>query len=487
MFYLKDSSLLRTRCFIDGQWCDADSGETITVTNPATGEIIGTVPKMGAAETRRAIEAANAAYPAWRARTAGERSTILRRWFELLLENQEDLATIMTAEQGKPLAEAKGEIVYAASFIEWFAEEGKRVYGDTIPQHQRDKRIVVLKEPIGVCAAITPWNFPAAMITRKAGPALAVGCPMVVKPASLTPFSALALAELASRAGVPAGVFSVVTGASGAIGGEMTANPIVRKLTFTGSTDIGKLLMKECAGTVKKLALELGGNAPFIVFDDADLDAAVEGAIVSKFRNTGQVCIAPSRFFVHESVRAGFTEAAVELTRRLKMGSGLDDGVQVGPMIEPRFVENAKRLIEDARRHGATVLTGGNRPARFEKGYFLEPTVVDKVDRSMALLTEEPFAPIMPILGFDQFEAMLAEANNTPYGLAAYVFTNDLTTATRMAEGLDAGIIGINDPVPTSVNAPFGGMKESGLGRELGQEGLEAYLETKFVSIGLRP
>ena len=482
MFYLKDSSLLRTRCFIDGQWCDADSGETITVTNPATGEIIGTVPKMGAAETRRAIEAANAAYPAWRARTAGERSTILRRWFELLLENQEDLATIMTAEQGKPLAEAKGEIVYAASFIEWFAEEGKRVYGDTIPQHQRDKRIVVLKEPIGVCAAITPWNFPAAMITRKAGPALAVGCPMVVKPASLTPFSALALAELASRAGVPAGVFSVVTGASGAIGGEMTANPIVRKLTFTGSTDIGKLLMKECAGTVKKLALELGGNAPFIVFDDADLDAAVEGAIVSKFRNTGQTCVCTNRFLVQEGVYEAFTAKRVAAVSKLKVGDGLQGEFQQGPLIDLKAVEKVEEHIADAVARGARIACGGKR---HELGRsFFHPTVLTDVTADMLIAREETFGPVAPLFRFSTEEEAIRMANDTEFGLAAYFYTRDIGRVWRVAEAVEYGIVGINTGLISTTVAPFGGVKESGFGREGSKYGVDDFLEIKYLCMG---
>ena len=375
----------------------------------------------------------------------------------------------------------------AADTFEWFAEEGKRAYGRTIPAPHPLKRQMVLKQPVGVVGTITPWNFPAALPARKIAPALAAGCTVVSRPADQTPLVLAGIFGCLQEAGLPAGAANLVIGDAVTVADAFFERQEIRKISFTGSTAVGKQLLRRSADRLIKLSLELGGSAPLIIFPDADVEAVARFAVQGKFRNNGQVCIAPSRFFVHESVRAGFTEAAVELTRRLKMGSGLDDGVQVGPMIEPRFVENAKRLIEDARRHGATVLTGGNRPARFEKGYFLEPTVVDKVDRSMALLTEEPFAPIMPILGFDQFEAMLAEANNTPYGLAAYVFTNDLTTATRMAEGLDAGIIGINDPVPTSVNAPFGGMKESGLGRELGQEGLEAYLETKFVSIGLRP
>ncbi len=482
MFTLKDPTLLRFQCFIDGQWCNADSGETLTVTNPATGEIIGTVPRMGTAETRRAIEAANAAYPAWRARTAAERSTILRRWFELLLENQEDLAIIMTAEQGKPLAEARGEIVYAASFIEWFAEEGKRVYGDTIPQHQRDKRIVVLKEPIGVCAAITPWNFPAAMITRKAGPALAVGCPMVVKPASSTPFSALALAELAARAGVPDGVFSVVTGSSGAIGGEMTANPIVRKLTFTGSTDIGKLLMQQCAGTVKKLALELGGNAPFIVFDDADLDAAVEGAIVSKFRNTGQTCVCTNRLLVQEGVYEAFTEKLVAAVSTLRVGDGLQGDAQQGPLIDMNALEKVEEHIADATAKGARVACGGKR---HELGRsFFQPTVLADVTGEMLIAREETFGPVAPLFRFRTEEEAILMANDTEFGLAAYFYTRDIGRVWRVAEAVEYGIVGINTGLISTTVAPFGGMKESGFGREGSKYGVDDFLEIKYLCMG---
>ena len=482
MFTLKDPTLLRTQCFIDGRWCDADNGETITVTNPATGETIGTVPKMGVAETCRAIEAANTAYPAWRARTAAERSAILRRWFDLLLENQEDLAVIMTAEQGKPLAEARGEITYAASFIEWFAEEGKRVYGDTIPQHQSDKRIVVLKEPIGVCAAITPWNFPAAMITRKAGPALAVGCPMVVKPASLTPFSALALAELAARAGVPAGVFSVVTGASGAIGGEMTRNPLVRKLTFTGSTEIGKLLMVQCAGTVKKLALELGGNAPFIVFDDADLDAAVEGAIVSKYRNTGQTCVCTNRLLVQEGVYDAFTAKLVAAVTKLKVGDGLTGEVQQGPLIDMNAVEKVEEHIADAVAKGARIVCGGKR---HELGRtFFEPTVLADVTSDMTVAREETFGPVAPLFRFSTEEEAIRMANDTEFGLAAYFYTRDIGRVWRVAEAVEYGIVGINTGLISTTVAPFGGMKESGFGREGSKYGVDDFLEIKYLCMG---
>jgi len=482
MFTLNDPSLLRHQCFINGQWRDADTGETITVTNPATGEIIGAVPRMGAAETRRAIEAANAAFPAWRARTAAERATILRRWFDLLLENQEDLAIIMTAEQGKPLAEARGEIVYAASFIEWFAEEGKRIYGDTIPQHQRDKRIVVLKEPIGVCAAITPWNFPSAMITRKAGPALAVGCPMIVKPASLTPFSALALAELAARAGVPDGVFSVVTGASGAVGSEMTGNPIVRKLSFTGSTDIGKLLMQQCAGSVKKLALELGGNAPFIVFDDADLEEAVEGAILSKFRNTGQTCVCTNRLLVQEGVYEAFTEELIEAVKKLKVGDGLKGDFQQGPLIDINALEKVEEHIADAVDRGARVVYGGQRHHLGRT--FFEPTVLVDVTDEMAVAREETFGPVAPLFRFSTEEEAIRMANDTEFGLAAYFYTRDIGRVWRVAEALECGIVGINTGLISTTVAPFGGMKESGFGREGSKYGVDDYLEIKYLCMG---
>lgn len=482
MFTLKDPTLFREQCHINGQWVDADSGETIAVTNPATGETIGAIPKMGASETRRAIEAANAAYPAWRAKTAAERSAILRRWFELLLENQEDLAVLMTAEQGKPLAEARGEITYAASFLEWFAEEGKRVYGDTIPQHQPDKRIVVIKEPIGVCAAITPWNFPAAMITRKAGPALAVGCPMVVKPATQTPYSALALAELAARAGVPAGVFNVVTGASGAIGGEMTGNPIVRKLTFTGSTEIGKLLMEQCAGTVKKLAMELGGNAPFIVFNDADLDAAVEGALISKYRNTGQTCVCTNRFLVQNGIYDDFAAKLVEAVEKLKVGDGLKGETQQGPLIDLKAVEKIEEHINDAVAKGARVLCGGKR---HELGRsFFQPTVLADATGNMAVAREETFGPLAPLFRFSTEEEAIRMANDTEFGLAAYFYSRDIGRVWRVAEAVEYGIVGINTGLISTAVAPFGGVKESGFGREGSKYGVDDFLEIKYLCMG---
>lgn len=482
MIALQDPSLLRQQCHINGQWAHADSGETVPVANPATGETLGTIPKMGVEETRRAIEAANAAYPAWRARTAADRSVILRRWSELLLENQDDLAVLMTAEQGKPLAEARGEIVYAASFLEWFAEEAKRVYGDTIPQHQKDKRIVVIKEPIGVCAAITPWNFPSAMITRKVGPALAVGCTMVLKPATQTPYSALALAELAVRAGVPAGVFNVVTGASGAIGGEMTSNPKVRKLTFTGSTEIGKLLMEQCAGTVKKLSLELGGNAPFIVFDDADLDAAVEGALISKYRNTGQTCVCTNRFLVQDGIYERFAEKLVAAVEKLKVGDGLRGETQQGPLIDMKAVEKVEEHVADALAKGARLLCGGKRHV-LGRSYF-EPTVLADATSDMAVAREETFGPVAPLFRFTTEEEAVQMANDTEFGLAAYFYSRDIGRVWRVAEAVEYGIVGINTGIISTAVAPFGGMKESGFGREGSKYGVDDFLEIKYLCMG---
>lgn len=482
MFTLQDPTLFRQQCYINGTWLDAADSGTIPVNNPATGEVIGTVPKMGAAETRSAIEVANAAFPAWRARTAAERSRLLRRWYELLLENQEDLAILMTAEQGKPLAESRGEIAYAASFIEWFAEEGKRVYGDTIPTYQNDKRIVVIKEPIGVCAAITPWNFPAAMITRKAGPALAVGCTMVLKPASQTPYSALALAALAERAGIPAGVFNVVTGASGAIGGEMTANPIVRKLTFTGSTEIGKLLMQQCAGTVKKVAMELGGNAPFIVFDDADLDAAVEGAIASKYRNTGQTCVCTNRFLVQAGVYDAFAEKLSVAVDRLKVGDGLKGETQQGPLIDMKAVEKVEEHIADALAKGARIVTGGQRHEL--GGSFFQPTILADVTPTMAVAREETFGPLAPLFRFTTDEEAVWMANDTEFGLASYFYSRDIGRIWRVAEALEYGIVGINTGLISSAVAPFGGVKESGVGREGSRYGVDDFLEIKYLCMG---
>ncbi|HLB13646.1 MAG TPA: NADP-dependent succinate-semialdehyde dehydrogenase [Burkholderiales bacterium] len=480
---LKDPKLLRQQCYIDGRWVDADGGKTLAVTNPATGEVLGTVPNMGAAETRRAIEAANAAWHAWRARTAKERSAILRKWADLMMANQEDLAIIMTAEQGKPLTESRGEIAYAASFIEWFAEEARRVYGDTIPGHQPDKRIVVLKQPVGVCAAITPWNFPAAMITRKAGPALAVGCTMVSKPASATPFSALALAELAERAGVPKGVFSVVTGASTAIGGEMTSNPLVRKVTFTGSTETGKLLIAQAAKTVKKVSMELGGNAPFIVFDDADLDAAADGAIASKYRNAGQTCVCANRILVQDKVYDAFAGRLAERVARFKVGNGMEPGVIIGPLIDEAAVKKVEEHVSDAVAKGATVAMGGKRHAL--GGLFFEPTILTGVNPTMKVTREETFGPVAPLFRFKTEEEAIRLANDTEFGLASYFYARDLGRVWRVAEGLESGIVGINTGLISTTEAPFGGVKESGLGREGSKYGIDEFLEIKYLCMSV--
>ncbi|SNS24774.1 MULTISPECIES: NADP-dependent succinate-semialdehyde dehydrogenase [unclassified Azospirillum] len=479
---LKDPSLFRTQAFLAGEWVRADSGRTLNVTNPATGALIGTVPEMGAAETRRAIEAANKAWPAWRAKTAKERAAILRKWFELLMANQEDLAILMTAEQGKPLTESRGEIAYAASFIEWFAEEGKRVYGDTIPTFKPDARIVVTKEPIGVTAAITPWNFPAAMITRKAGPALAAGCPMVIKPATATPYSAFALAVLAERAGVPAGVLSVLTGSARAIGGEMTGNPIVRKLSFTGSTEIGKVLMEQCAGTVKKVSMELGGNAPFIVFDDADLDAAVLGAMASKYRNAGQTCVCANRLLVQDGVYDAFAAKLAEAVSKLKIGNGLEEGVTTGPLIDDAAVAKAEEHIADALSKGAKVTLGGKRHAL--GGSFFEPTILTGVTTEMKVAKEETFGPVAPLFRFKDEEEAIAMANDTEFGLAAYFYSRDIGRVWRVAEALEYGIVGINEGIISTEVAPFGGVKESGTGREGSKYGIEDYLEIKYMLMG---
>jgi len=480
---LKDRTLFRQQCYVDGAWRDADSGKTLAVTNPATGEVLGTVPNMGAAETRRAIEAANAAWPAWRAKTAKERSACLRKWAELMMANQEDLAIIMTAEQGKPLTESRGEIAYAASFIEWFAEEARRVYGDTIPGHLPDKRIVVIKQPVGVCVAITPWNFPAAMITRKVGPALAAGCTMVSKPASATPFSALALAELAERAGVPKGVFSVVTGNAKAVGGEMTSNPLVRKLTFTGSTEIGKVLLEQCARTVKKTSMELGGNAPFIVFDDADLDAAVDGAIASKYRNAGQTCVCANRILVQDKVYDAFAAKLAERVAKFKIGNGLEPGVTIGPLIDEAAVKKVEEHVSDAVAKGAQVVTGGKRHAL--GGLFFEPTILANVNPSMKVTREETFGPVAPLFRFKDEAEAIQMANDTEFGLAAYFYARDLARVWRVAEGIESGIVGINTGLISTAEAPFGGVKESGLGREGSKYGIEDYLEVKYLCLSV--
>ena len=478
---LKDAQLFRQQAYINGEWLDADNGQTIKVTNPATGEVIGTVPKMGTAETRRAIEAADKALPAWRALTAKERSAKLRRWFELMIENQDDLARLMTTEQGKPLAEAKGEIAYAASFIEWFAEEAKRVYGDTIPGHQPDKRLIVIKQPIGVTAAITPWNFPAAMITRKAGPALAAGCTMVLKPASQTPYSALALVELAHRAGIPAGVLSVVTGSAGEVGGELTGNSLVRKLSFTGSTEIGRQLMQECAKDIKKVSLELGGNAPFIVFDYADLDKAVEGAIISKYRNNGQTCVCANRIYVQDGVYDAFAQKLAAAVAKLKIGNGLEDGTTTGPLIDGKAVAKVQEHIEDAVSKGAKVLSGG----KLIEGNFFEPTILVDVPKTAAVAKEETFGPLAPLFRFKDEAEVIAMSNDTEFGLASYFYARDMSRVFRVAEALEYGMVGINTGLISNEVAPFGGIKASGLGREGSKYGIEDYLEIKYLCISV--
>ncbi len=478
---LKDAQLFRQQAYINGEWLDADNGQTIKVTNPATGEVIGTVPKMGTAETRRAIEAADKALPAWRALTAKERSAKLRRWFELMIENQDDLARLMTTEQGKPLAEAKGEIAYAASFIEWFAEEAKRVYGDTIPGHQPDKRLIVIKQPIGVTAAITPWNFPAAMITRKAGPALAAGCTMVLKPASQTPYSALALVELAHRAGIPAGVLSVVTGSAGEVGGELTGNSLVRKLSFTGSTEIGRQLMQECAKDIKKVSLELGGNAPFIVFDDADLDKAVEGAIISKYRNNGQTCVCANRIYVQDGVYDAFAQKLAAAVAKLKIGNGLEGGTTTGPLIDGKAVAKVQEHIEDAVSKGAKVLSGG----KLIEGNFFEPTILVDVPKTAAVAKEETFGPLAPLFRFKDEAEVIAMSNDTEFGLASYFYARDMSRVFRVAEALEYGMVGINTGLISNEVAPFGGIKASGLGREGSKYGIEDYLEIKYLCISV--
>ena len=479
---LKDAALFRQQAYVDGKWADADSGKTVNVTNPATGEVIGTVPNMGVGETRRAIEAAERAFVAWRSKTAKERGAILRRWHDLMMANQEDLAVLMTTEQGKPLAEARGEVAYAASFIDWFAEEGKRAYGDVIPQTNNDRRFVVVKQPVGVVAAITPWNFPAAMITRKAGPALAAGCPIVIKPAMQTPYSALAMCELAERAGVPAGVIQVVTGRASEIGGEMTANPLVRKLTFTGSTEVGKILIQQCAGTVKKVSMELGGNAPFIVFDDADLDEAVRGALASKYRNTGQTCVCANRILVQEGVYDAFLDKFRNAVAGLKVGNGLQGDFTQGPLIDENAVKKVEEHIADAVEKGARVVAGGKRHAL--GGTFFEPTILADVTIGMKVAREETFGPMAPIFKFKTEEEAVRMANDTEFGLAAYFYTRDIGRVWRVGEALEYGIVGINEGVPSVEVAPFGGLKESGLGREGSKYGIDDYLEVKYLCMG---
>lgn len=480
---LQDSSLLHEKCYINGQWLDADSASTITVTNPANGDVIGTVPDMGATETQAAIDAANTALPAWRALTAKERATKLQAWFRLMMDNQDDLGLMMTLEQGKPLAEAKGEIAYAASFIEWFAEEAKRVYGETIPGHQPDKRIIVLKQPVGVAAAITPWNFPSAMITRKAGAALAAGCTMVIKPAAETPYSALALADLAERAGIPAGVINIVTGDAIAIGGALTSSPIVRKLSFTGSTPVGIKLMEQSAPTLKKLSLELGGNAPFIVFDDADVDAAVEGAMISKYRNAGQTCVCANRLYVQAGIYDAFAAKLTKAVEKLKVGNGLETGSTTGPLISDAAVSKVQAHLQDALDKGATILTGG-KPHKLG-GTFFEPTVITNVDKSMRVAKEETFGPMAPLFKFTDVDDVIEQANDTDFGLAAYFYTNNLSRVWKVAEALDYGMVGINTGLISTEVAPFGGVKASGLGREGSHHGIEEYLEIKYLCMSV--
>ena len=477
-------NLLKQQCYIGGQWCTADGGGIVAVTDPGTGKQLGTVPNMGAAETQRAIAAAEAALPAWRAKTAGERSKILRSLFDLMITNQDALGELLSREQGKPFAEAKGEIAYAASFIEWFAEEAKRAYGDVIPGHAADRRIVVIKQPIGVVAAITPWNFPSAMITRKIGPALAAGCTVVLKPASATPYSALALAALAERAGVPAGVFNVVTGSARQIGGELTRNPIVQKVTFTGSTEIGIQLMRESAETVKKVSMELGGNAPFLVFDDADVDAAIEGAMISKFRNCGQTCVCTNRFYVQDGVYDEFVTKLAARVNALKVGYGMEDGVIIGPLIDKGAVAKVEEHLENAVAGGAKVLTGGSRHAL--GGSFFQPTVVSGVKPDMLLAKEETFGPLAGVIRFTTEAEAIAMANDTEFGLASYFYSRDNSRVWRLAEALEAGMVGINTGLISTEVAPFGGVKQSGLGREGSRYGLDDYMEIKYLCMGVQ-
>ena len=481
MLALKDGALLRQSCYIDGAWVGADSGETIAVTNPASGAVIASVPRCGAAETGRAIAAAERALKTWRRTTAAERSRILRRWFDLLLANQDDLAQLMTAEQGKPLAESRGEIAYAAAYIEWYAEEAKRAYGEVIPSPFADRQIVVTREPVGVCAAITPWNFPSAMITRKVAPALAAGCTMVLKPAEQTPLSALALAELAERAGVPAGVFSVVTGDAVAIGGVLTASPVVRKLTFTGSTPIGQLLMQQCAGTVKKMSLELGGNAPFIVFDDADLDAAVAGALASKYRNAGQTCVCSNRFLIQDSVYDEFAGKLSAAVAALKVGNGADPGVTRGPLIDEKAIVKVEQLVADALAKGARIVCGGKRHQL--GGTWFEPTVLADATPAMALAREEIFGPVAPLFRFSNEDEAIALANDTEFGLAAYFYTRDHARVWRVSGQLEYGMVGVNTGAISTEVAPFGGVKSSGNGREGSSHGLADYMEIKYLAL----
>lgn len=480
---LRKQNLFRNQCFVAGKWIDAAGNRTIDVHNPATGELIGTVPALGREETAGAIAAADGAWPAWRLKTAHERSRIVRRWYDLIVDHQDDLAMIMTAEQGKPLAESLGEVLYGAGFVEWFAEEAKRVYGDIIPMGQPGKRIIVIKQPVGVCAAITPWNFPSAMITRKAAPALAAGCPVVIKPAAQTPFSALALAELAREAGMPPGVFNVLTGPATEIGAELTANPVVRKLSFTGSTAVGKMLMRECADTVKKISLELGGHAPFIVFDDADLEEAVEGAVASKYRNSGQTCVCANRFIIQEGIYEAFADRLIQaVTEQLKVGNGFDEGVNQGPLIDLNAVLKVEQQIKDALDKGARLGCGGKRAG--ETGFFFEPTVLLGATTDMLIAYEETFGPVAPLFSFATEEEAIALANDSPYGLASYFFSRDVGRVWRVAEALEYGMVGINTGIMSTESAPFGGIKESGIGREGSKYGIDEYLEMKYLCLG---
>ena len=479
---LNDGALLQTQAFIDGRWQGADRGAVTPVTNPANGEVIAEVARCGQAETRRAIEAAHRAHPAWRRRTAKERSAALRRWFDLIMANQEDLATIMTLEQGKPLAESRGEVAYGAAFLEWFAEEAKRVYGDTIPGPANDRRILTIKQPVGVVACITPWNFPIAMLTRKVGPALATGCTVVCKPANATPLSAFAIAELADRAGIPAGVVNVLAGDTAAIGAELTGNPLVRKLTFTGSTEVGKKLIEQCAATVKRTSMELGGNAPFIVFDDADLEQAVQGALICKYRNAGQTCVCANRLLVQSGIYDAFAERFAAAVAALQMGDGMAPGTVIGPLIDRTAADSVLGMVEDALQRGAELVTGGRRAANGE--CYVQPTVLTGVRPDMRVFREEIFGPVAPLVKFETEEEAVALANDTEFGLAAYFYARDVGRIWRICEALDYGIVGVNEGIISNEAAPFGGMKESGNGREGSKYGMDEYLEIKYLCMG---